>query len=90
MRTVRQLLEAKSADRGSAVHAIRPEAPVLEAIRLMADSLGLDVIAEGIETEDQRQQLRLLGLTLGQGYLFARPADLNTVCEKYVYGNAVV
>jgi diguanylate cyclase (GGDEF)-like protein len=63
---------------------------IVRAIRLMADSLGLDVIAEGIETEDQRQQLRLLGLSLGQGYLFARPADLNTVCEKYVFGNAVV
>jgi len=63
---------------------------IVRAIRLMADSLGLDVIAEGIETEDQRQQLRLLGLSLGQGYLFARPADLNTVCEKYVFGNAAV
>ena len=36
MRTVGQLLEAKSADRGPAVHAIRPDAPVLDAIRLMA------------------------------------------------------
>ena len=48
------------------------------------------MIAEGIETEEQRQQLRLLGLTLGQGYLFARPANLNDVCDKYVYGNSVV
>jgi len=63
---------------------------IVRAIRLMADSLGLDVIAEGIETEDQRQQLRLLGLTLGQGYLFAKPANLNDVCEKYVFGRAVV
>ena len=63
---------------------------IVRAIRLMADSLGLDVIAEGIETEEQRQQLRLLGLTLGQGYLFARPANLNDVCEKYVFGNAIV
>ncbi|MGH8106447.1 MAG: EAL domain-containing protein, partial [Arenimonas sp.] len=63
---------------------------IVRAIRLMADSLGLDVIAEGIETEDQRQQLRLLGLTLGQGYLFARPASLTSVCEHHVYGNVVV
>ncbi|MGH8500363.1 MAG: putative bifunctional diguanylate cyclase/phosphodiesterase, partial [Methylococcales bacterium] len=63
---------------------------IVRAIRLMADSLGLDVIAEGIETEDQRQQLRLLGLSLGQGYLFARPANLTDVCEKYVFGSAVV
>jgi CBS domain-containing protein len=37
MRTVRQLLEAKSADRVPAIHAIPPDAPVLDAIRLMAE-----------------------------------------------------
>lgn len=48
MRTVRQLLEAKSADRGPAVHAIRPEAPVLDAIRLMAERhIGAVLVMEG-------------------------------------------
>ncbi len=55
---------------------------IVRAIRLLADSLGLEVIAEGIETEEQRQQLRLLGLTLGQGYLFARPASMLEVNER--------
>ena len=54
---------------------------IVRAIRLMADSLGLEVVAEGIETEEQRQQLRLLGLSLGQGFLFARPAPLLEVLE---------
>ncbi|MDT9000704.1 EAL domain-containing protein [Paucibacter sp. APW11] len=35
--------------------------------------LGMRVIAEGIETEEQRQQLLALGCHEGQGYLFARP-----------------
>jgi len=56
---------------------------IVRAIRLLADSLGLEVIAEGIETEDQRYQLRLLGLSLGQGYLFARPASVGTMMRRY-------
>ena len=52
---------------------------IIRAICLMADSLGLSVIAEGIETQEQRQQLQLLGLTLGQGYLFANPENLTTI-----------
>ena len=55
---------------------------IVRAIRLLADSLGLEVVAEGIETEEQRQQLRLLGLTLGQGYLFARPASISDINER--------
>ena len=55
---------------------------IVRAIRLLADSLGLEVVAEGIETEEQRQQLRLLGLTLGQGYLFAHPASMLEVSER--------
>ena len=58
-------------------------AAIIRAICLMADSLGLQVIAEGIETEDQRQQLSILGLTLGQGYLFAIPANLRDVCVRH-------
>ncbi|PZO09813.1 MAG: bifunctional diguanylate cyclase/phosphodiesterase [Lysobacteraceae bacterium] len=56
---------------------------IVRAIRLLADSLGLEVIAEGIETEDQRYQLRLLGLSLGQGYLFSRPASVGTMMRRY-------
>ena len=55
---------------------------IVRAIRLMADSLGLEVVAEGIETEEQRQQLRLLGLTLGQGFLFSHPASILEVLER--------
>ena len=44
MRTVRQLLEAKN----PAIHAIRPEAPVLDAIRLMAEArIGALLVMDG-------------------------------------------
>jgi EAL domain-containing protein (putative c-di-GMP-specific phosphodiesterase class I) len=44
-----------------------------EAIVAMSHSLGLAVIAEGIETEGQRSALAGMGCDFGQGYLFARP-----------------
>jgi diguanylate cyclase (GGDEF)-like protein len=56
---------------------------IVRAIRLLADSLGLEVIAEGIETEAQRYQLRLLGLSLGQGYLFSKPVSAAKVLADY-------
>jgi EAL domain-containing protein (putative c-di-GMP-specific phosphodiesterase class I) len=56
---------------------------IIRAIRLMADSLGLEVVAEGIETEDQRQQLRLHGLTLGQGFLFAHPVSIDDIDGRH-------
>jgi len=46
---------------------------VVEAIALVARRLGLTLIAEGIETQEQLQVLRELGCRYGQGYLLARP-----------------
>ncbi len=52
------------------------EGPVLvRAIIELGHALGLDVVAEGIEREDQVDPLSSLGCKLGQGYLFARPLD---------------
>jgi diguanylate cyclase (GGDEF)-like protein/PAS domain S-box-containing protein len=44
-----------------------------EAIIVMAHKLGLKVIAEGVETEQQRDLLSAIGCDYGQGYLFAKP-----------------
>lgn len=46
---------------------------VVMAILAIADSYGLEVVAEGIETQGQAELLRELGCQQGQGYLFARP-----------------
>ena len=47
---------------------------MVHAISSMAAALDLDVIAEGIETEEQWARAREAGCRLGQGYFFARPA----------------
>ncbi len=44
-----------------------------EAIITMAQKLGLKVIAEGIETEEQKDLLINAGCDYGQGYYFSRP-----------------
>ena len=49
------------------------ELALCEAIIVMAHQLGLKVIAEGIETQQQMQLLLKAGCDYGQGYLFSRP-----------------
>jgi diguanylate cyclase (GGDEF)-like protein/PAS domain S-box-containing protein len=49
---------------------------IVRAVVTMADALGVDVIAEGIETEAQATTLRDIGCASGQGYLLGRPLDV--------------
>jgi len=49
------------------------ELALCKAIIVMAHELGMQVVAEGVETEDQRRLLANAGCDFGQGYLFARP-----------------
>ena len=48
---------------------------IVRAIVMLAHSLGMDVVAEGVETSHHLAQLRLLGCEFGQGYFFSRPVD---------------
>ncbi len=48
---------------------------LVEGIVWLAATLGLSVIAEGIETEDDRELLVELGCPMGQGYLFSPPMN---------------
>jgi sensor c-di-GMP phosphodiesterase-like protein len=49
----------------------RSDVAVCEAVCGIARSLGLGLVAEGIESEAQRQFLQTLGVSVGQGFLFA-------------------
>jgi EAL domain-containing protein (putative c-di-GMP-specific phosphodiesterase class I) len=50
--------------------------PVILAIISIARGLGLNLIAEGVETEEQARYLRANGCMTMQGYLFYRPISL--------------
>jgi diguanylate cyclase (GGDEF)-like protein len=52
--------------------------------------LGLDVVAEGVESAVQRDELQLLGCSRAQGYLFARPMNTEALVDELVAGRLVV
>jgi EAL domain-containing protein (putative c-di-GMP-specific phosphodiesterase class I) len=49
------------------------DAAICSSTIALAHTLGLTVVAEGVETESQRDQLRGLGCDIFQGYLFSKP-----------------
>jgi EAL domain-containing protein (putative c-di-GMP-specific phosphodiesterase class I) len=49
------------------------------AIVRLADALGLQTVAEGVETTVQAEELLRLGCASGQGFLFARPAPSDVI-----------
>ena len=54
-------------------------APLADAVVRLGQALRLETIAEGIETSQQLDALRALGCHLGQGFLFARPGDPDSI-----------
>jgi EAL domain-containing protein (putative c-di-GMP-specific phosphodiesterase class I) len=50
----------------------------------LARSLKLKVVAEGVETEEQSRQLRLLSCDEMQGYLFSKPVPIEVFEAKYL------
>lgn len=58
-----------------------PDAALARTIIALGQTLGLRTVVEGVEDMAQRDQLRLLGCQLGQGYLFARPMPADETCR---------
>ena len=54
---------------------------IVRTIIELARVLGMDVVAEGIETHEQYRLLREMGCRYGQGFLFARPMTAEAVTQ---------
>jgi predicted signal transduction protein with EAL and GGDEF domain len=64
---------------------------IVRAIAAMASALGLEVVAEGVESAEQAAEALALGCGLAQGYYFARPAppaDIELLIEAGLAGAA--
>lgn len=59
---------------------------IIASIPTLARELGATCVAEGIETDAQRQAIRAQGIRYAQGYLFARPLDAATFEERLLAG----
>jgi len=63
---------------GSFIKLLSIESDKLEIVRAiinLAHNLGMDVVAEGVETQNQIALLKVLECEFGQGYFFAKPLD---------------
>ena len=69
-------IDALKIDRSFVMHlgADKDECAIVRAIAAMANALGLEVVAEGVETAEQAAEAEALGCGFAQGYHFARPA----------------
>src|SRR5215211_2685516 len=60
---------------------------IVKTIITLAGNLGMQVVAEGVETEEQLEQLRSLKCQYGQGFLFSKPLEV-TDADLFVLNSA--
>ncbi|MFU8889194.1 MAG: EAL domain-containing protein [Trueperaceae bacterium] len=73
-------------DLGDDPEAAPHDAGIVRTVVVLAHTLGMEAIAEGIETPAQLAFLRDLGCEQGQGYLFARPCSADEVTPLLQHG----
>jgi len=86
---LRQLpLDSLKVDRAfvRGIEANKDMVGILTAVVGMAQQLGLQVVVEGIENEEQRTLVRSLSCSYGQGYFFSRPLDLDGITTLLTAG----
>jgi diguanylate cyclase (GGDEF)-like protein len=72
------------------LHARPESAKIVDAIVGLSRSLGVQTVAEGVETEEQARALQRLGCTFGQGYLFGRPVKAQELQDRAALAKDVI
>ncbi len=62
----------------------RESRKIVSAVVGLGQSLGMETIAEGVETEEQAEMLLLLGCDMGQGWLFGRPVPAEQLSDATI------
>ena len=57
---------------------------ILEQIISFAKKLGISIVAEGIETEEDKENMLSLDCEYGQGYFYAKPMSVQDFTERYM------
>ncbi len=68
----------------------RTDTAIVRALTTLARSLGIEIIAEGIEKEPQAEFLREDGVRYGQGFLFERPMPAAEITTRLASGSVQV
>ncbi len=55
------------------------DAHIVQTIIMLGHNLGMDIVAEGVETQEQLDRLRSLGCEYGQGYFFSKPLSADAM-----------
>ena len=66
----------------------RVDVAIVRALSTLARSLGIHVVAEGIETTEQADFLKAEGVIFGQGFLFERPLSVAQIETRLTSGGA--
>ena len=68
----------------------RDSRKIVSAIVGLGHSLGLEIVAEGIETEEQAEMLQWLGCECGQGWLYGKPAPAEDLAKMIARPDRIV
>lgn len=74
----------------SGAHLDRDAGTMVQAMVQLAKNLGMQPLAEGVETTEELAFLRALDCPVGQGFLFSRPVPASQITELLLRGSPLI